>query len=77
MAARVHRTLKVIAFNADVIFRWRYELIKQLQDLYETHLKSHGECIPYYHFYRPDGFPGRQGFLHNHIDLCYMCDTYT
>jgi hypothetical protein len=53
MAARVHWTLKVIAFNADVILRWHYGLSKQLQDLHidvallsETHLNSHGEFIP-------------------------------
>jgi hypothetical protein len=30
MAARVHRPLKVIAFNANAIWRRRYELSKQL-----------------------------------------------
>jgi hypothetical protein len=46
MAARVHRPLKVIAFNANDIWRRSYELSKQLQDLHvdvallsETHLK--------------------------------------
>jgi hypothetical protein len=34
MAARVHRPLKVIAFNAHGIWRRRYELSKQLQDLH-------------------------------------------
>jgi hypothetical protein len=34
MAARVHRPLKVIAFNANDIWRRRYELSKQLQDLH-------------------------------------------
>jgi hypothetical protein len=34
MAARVHRPLKIIAFNANVILRQRYELSKQLQDLH-------------------------------------------
>jgi hypothetical protein len=34
MAARVNRPLKVIAFNANGIWRQRYELSKQLQDLY-------------------------------------------
>jgi uroporphyrinogen-III synthase len=48
MAARVHRPLKVIAFNANGIWKQRYELSKQLQDLHidvaflsETHLKPH------------------------------------
>jgi hypothetical protein len=48
MATRVHRPLKVIAFNANGIGRQRYELSKQLQDLHvdvalfsETHLKPH------------------------------------
>jgi hypothetical protein len=46
MATRIHRSLKVIAFNANGIMRQRYELSKQLQDLQvdvapfsETHLK--------------------------------------
>jgi hypothetical protein len=34
MAARVHRPLKVIAFNANDICRQRYELSKQLQNLH-------------------------------------------
>jgi hypothetical protein len=48
MATRIHRPLKVIAFNANDIWRQRYELSKQLQDLHvdvallsETHPKSH------------------------------------
>jgi hypothetical protein len=48
MATRVHRPLKVIAFNANGIGRQRYELSKQLQGLHvdvalfsETHLKPH------------------------------------
>jgi hypothetical protein len=52
--------LKVIAFNANSIWRWRYELSKQLQDLHvnlallsETHLEPHERYfIPNYHFYR-------------------------
>jgi hypothetical protein len=46
MATRIHRPLKVIAFNANGIMRQRYELSKQLQDLHvdvalfsETYLK--------------------------------------
>jgi hypothetical protein len=69
MAARVHRPLKVLAFNANGIGRQRYELSKQLQELHidvalfsETHLKPHERYfIPNYHFYRTDRFPGRQG----------------
>jgi hypothetical protein len=34
MAARVQRPLKIIAFNANDIWRRRRELIKQLQDLH-------------------------------------------
>jgi hypothetical protein len=34
MAARIHRPLKVIAFNANGIWRQRYEFSKQLQDLH-------------------------------------------
>jgi hypothetical protein len=34
MASRVHRSLKVIAINANGIGRQRYELSKQLQDLH-------------------------------------------
>jgi hypothetical protein len=48
MAARIHRPLKIIAINANDIWRQRYELSKQLQDLHidvallwETHLKPH------------------------------------
>jgi hypothetical protein len=48
MAARVHRPLKVMEFNANDIWRRRCENCKQLQDLHidvavllETHLKPH------------------------------------
>jgi hypothetical protein len=59
MAVRVHRPLKVIACNANGIWRQRYELSKQLQDLHtnvtllsETHLKPHKTFfILNYHFY--------------------------
>jgi hypothetical protein len=34
MATRVHRALKVLTFNANGIWRQRYELFKQLQDLH-------------------------------------------
>jgi hypothetical protein len=64
----------VIAFNANGIRRQRYELSKQL--LSETHLKPLERFfIPNYHFYRTGRFPGRKGIPHNHVDLCYMCDT--
>jgi hypothetical protein len=69
MTTRVRRPLKVIAFNANGIWRQRYELSKQLQDLYvdvavfsETHLKPHERfLISNYHFYRTDRYPGRKG----------------
>jgi hypothetical protein len=68
MAARVHRPLRIIAFNANGIWRQCYELSKQLQDfievalLSETHLKPHKRLfIPNYHFYWTDHFPGRRG----------------
>jgi exonuclease III len=69
MAPRVHRLLKVIAFNANGIWRRSYELSKQLQDLHidvalllETHLKPHERFfIPNYHFYQTDRFPARKG----------------
>jgi exonuclease III len=69
MAARIHRSLKTIAFNANGIRRQRYELSKQLQDLHidvalllETHLKPYERFhIPNYHFYRTDRFPERKG----------------
>jgi hypothetical protein len=62
MANRVHRPLKVTAFNAKGIERQRCELSKQLQDLHldvalfsETHLKPHERFfIPNFHFYRTD-----------------------
>jgi hypothetical protein len=84
MAASVHRPLKVIAFNANGIWRRRYELSKQLQDLHmdvallsETCLKEHeGFFIPNYYFYRIYRFPVRKGIPYNRVDLRYMCDTY-
>jgi hypothetical protein len=33
MATKVHRPLKIVAFNANGIGRQRYELSKQMQDL--------------------------------------------
>jgi exonuclease III len=69
MANRVHRPLKVIAFNANGILRQRYELIRQLQELRidvalfsETHLKPHERFhIQNYHIYRNDRHPGIKG----------------
>jgi hypothetical protein len=52
MAARVHRQLKVIAFNANGIWRQRYQLGKRLQDIHvgvallsETYLKPHESTL--------------------------------
>jgi hypothetical protein len=69
MASSVHRPLKVIEFKANVIWRQRHDLSKQLQDLHidvalltEIHLKPHERFyIPNYHFYRIDCFPGKKG----------------
>jgi hypothetical protein len=69
MVTRVHRPLKVLAFNANGTGRKRYELSKQLQELHidvallsDTHLKPHERFfIPNYHFYRTDSLPGRKG----------------
>jgi hypothetical protein len=79
MAARVDTPLKVIAFNANGIWRRRYELSKQLDLalLSETHLKPHERfLIPDYFFYRTGRFLGSKGIPHNHVDLGYVCDTY-
>jgi exonuclease III len=69
VATRIHRPLKVIAFNANGIKRQRYELSKQLQDLHldvvlfsESHVKpQEWFFISNYHFYRTDCHPGRKG----------------
>jgi hypothetical protein len=69
MATRIHRSLRVVAFNANCIGRQRYELSKQLQDLHvdvalfsETHLIPHERFfIPNKHFYRTDCYPDRNG----------------
>jgi hypothetical protein len=69
MTARVHRPIRVTAFNADGIWRQRYDLSKQLHDLYidvallsETHLKTYeGFFIPNYNFHPTYCFPGRKG----------------
>jgi hypothetical protein len=83
MAARIYRPLKVIELSANVIWRRRYYLSKHLHIdvtlLSKTHLKPFEkfQIIPNYYFYRTGRFPRRKGILHNHVDLCYMCDTYT
>jgi hypothetical protein len=59
MIASVHRPLKVIAVNANGIWRRRHELSKQLQDLHIPHEKF---FLPNYYFYRTDRFPGRKAF---------------
>jgi hypothetical protein len=88
MAATVHRQLKVIAFNANGIWRRCYELSKQLLNLHidvallsETHLKPRERSfIPNYHFYRTERFPGRKGIPHKYVNLCYVyvqCEAYS
>jgi exonuclease III len=69
MATRVHRPLKVVAFNANGIGRHCYELSKLLQDqridvalFSETHLKPHERFyILNYQVYRTDRFAGIKG----------------
>jgi exonuclease III len=69
MNTRVHRPLKVVAFNANGITSLRYELGKQLQTLLidvallsETNLKPHERfSIRNYHIYRNDRHPGAKG----------------
>jgi hypothetical protein len=77
MAATAHTPLKDIAFNANDIWRQRYELSKRMQDLTnvallsETHLKPHVRFfIPNYHFYWTGRFRERKGIPHNNVDLC-------
>jgi hypothetical protein len=75
MAGKCHRRLKVLAVTANGIWKQRYGLNKQLQDLQivvallsETPLKSHERFfIPNYHFYGTVHFPGRKGIPHNHL----------
>jgi exonuclease III len=69
MNSRVHRSLKIIAFNSNGIERQRHELNKLLQDLCidvalfsETYLKPHERFfITNYHVYRMDQYPSRKG----------------
>jgi hypothetical protein len=85
MSYGIHRPLKVIAFNTNGSWRWRYELSEHLQDIHidvallsDSHLNPHERFfIQNYHFYRKDHFPGRKGIPLNPVGLCYMCDTYT
>jgi hypothetical protein len=83
MVAKIHRPLKIIAFNANGIWRHSYDLSKQLQDLQLDvalkHLKPHEWFyIPNYLFYRSGRFTRRKGgtavavrkgISHNHVDL--------
>jgi hypothetical protein len=85
MATRVHRPLKVIAFNTNGMWRQRYELSKQLQDLHtdvsllsEIHLKTPCEVLHSKLSLLSDCFRGgkggiavavRTGIPHNHVDL--------
>jgi hypothetical protein len=77
MAARVHRPHTVIAFNVNGIWKQRYELSKQLQDLHMD-VAVLRDTSQNYHFYRTGRFPGRKGgtavpvrkgIVHNHVDL--------
>jgi hypothetical protein len=69
MAATVYRPLEVVVFNANVIWKRRYELSKQLQGIHidvallsEAQLKAYERFfIPNFHFYRSDRFPERKG----------------
>jgi hypothetical protein len=66
--SRVHRPLKIIAFNANGIGRQRYDLNKQLQDsnidvdlFSETYLKPHERFfITNYYVRRMGQYPGRK-----------------
>jgi exonuclease III len=83
MATKVHRPLKVVAFNANGIGRHRYELSKQLQvqriDVALFSDTPHERFyIPNYQVYRTDRFPGIKGgtavavkksIPHSHVDL--------
>jgi hypothetical protein len=85
MAVRFPTPLIGIALNANGIWRRRYELSKQLQELLidvallsEKHLKPHGWFfIPNYHFYQTDRFPGKKRHSLCPLDLYCMCDMYT
>jgi hypothetical protein len=68
MASRVHRLLKIIAFNANGIGRQRHELSKQLQDLrievacFLRHIRNSSEVLHYKLPRLSKGpIPGRKG----------------
>jgi hypothetical protein len=71
MTTRIHRPLKVIAFNENGIMKQRTELSKQLQDLHvdvalfsETNLKPHERYfISYYQFMKPTATPAEKAEL--------------
>jgi hypothetical protein len=85
MAARVHGPLKVIGFSANGIWRQRYELSKQLQDLHIPRICLRDISKPMRDSLFQiiidnwtDCFPGRKGrntvavrkvIPHNHVDL--------
>jgi hypothetical protein len=79
MAARVHRPLKVIAFNANGISWQLQDLHIKVAVLSGTQRKPHDKFfIPEYQFYRTDRFPWRKsgtavavrkGITHNRVDL--------
>jgi hypothetical protein len=85
MAARIHRPIKVIAFNANSIWWQRYEISKQLQDLHvdvalfsETHLRPHGRVfIANYHLYRTDRYPGTKGGTAVQLEKAFPITMYT
>jgi hypothetical protein len=56
---------------------WAEDLHIDVALLSETHLTPHKRYfIPNCYFHRTDSFPGRKDIPHNHVDLCYMCDTH-
>jgi hypothetical protein len=68
MTETVHRPLKIIAFNANDIGRYVYELRRKLQELKidvalfsETDLIPHIRYIRNYHTYRTDRQGGHKG----------------
>jgi hypothetical protein len=63
MATRVHRPLKLAAFNANGIGRQSYELSKQLRELYihVTALRDERFFIPHEQLYRTGRFLGIKG----------------
>jgi hypothetical protein len=68
MAARIHKSFKVVSFNANDIARQRYELSKQLQELHipsgpalrDTFQTSWKFIYSKLHTYQNDRFPGRK-----------------